>query len=730
MERAVYFDGWLKDQYCFHPSMPMRSTLALEDLERFQATMLVWAGLGGGSISLPFLHHEAFGPVDPRLRLYGYMNDAEFIRRCTEKGIKLFGIVFEVQGWEFPAKFGPEGELLALNLTQGEANGWYGLREFSERRHESLFEKKWHDFYPDGLRNSAGEEVTDLLEECAARDYNGAPIHAQWVEQTADGQYCYQMCRNNPVWRDYLKKIIMLQIDAGVAGVQLDESELPITALRHGGCFCRDCRRGFTEYLRTLAAEGRLDARYAGLDLSSFDYADYIRENHIDFPNGKDVPLFREYWEFQLTQVTKYFTELTDFIRSYSRETRGEAVLVSGNFFNGMPVYYPIRHTVDVVTTEMEATLFRQPHWYRYISGFAAGKDVVVAENPYGGIVPQLVRQLNRGEGYDLYRLLLLEATAYGCNMSVPYGGWMGNTMQDAFCPPKEVTREITAYLAANDSRISRESGASVAVLYSWPSAYWIESTKNSTGNLNEDENSILFFTPTNLDDPNTTRLPFWEAIRWMSGQQAVYDVVTLGDGDFVPDDFTAADLDGYSLVVAPECTVLTAGQKRTLYAYAASGRGLLVFGDIAVDDPAFAEQLRTLPDVVFCEDPTGKAEAMARFGAAYTGAAARVPTVRVNKPDLGIHTHRLARGCAVHLINYGYDAQRGRCVPAENIVLSVPATAAPKQVSWHPLGEQIDSPQWAFKDGYITIEIPLLPIYGIAEIISETDEEIKEERP
>ena len=62
--------------------------------------------------------------------------------------------------------------------------------------------------------------------------------------------------------------------------------------------------------------------------------------------------------------------------------------------------------------------------------------------------------------------------------------------------------------------------------------------------------------------------------------------------------------------------------------------------------------------------------------------------------------------------------------------MLSVPATAAPKQVSWHPLGEQVHSPQWAFKDGYITIEIPLLPIYGIAEIISETDEEIKEERP
>ena len=39
--------------------------------------------------------------------------------------------------------------------------------------------------------------------------------------------------------------------------------------------------------------------------------------------------------------------------------------------------------------TEMEKTLFRQPHWYRYISGYSNEKPVIVAENPYGGIVPQ-----------------------------------------------------------------------------------------------------------------------------------------------------------------------------------------------------------------------------------------------------------------------------------------------------------------------------------------------------
>lgn len=716
MERSVYFDGWLKDQFCFHPSMPMRSELALEDLESFHATMLVWAGLGGGSISLPFLHHEAFGPVNPRLRMYGYMNDAEFIRRCNEKGIKLFGIVFEVQGWEFPAKFGPQGELLGLNMTNGETNGWYGLREFSGQKYEHLFEKKWKDFYPEGIKNSEGQEVTDLLEECAARDYRGNPIHAQWVEQEGDGQYCYQMCRNNPVWREYLKKIIMLQIDAGVAGVQLDESELPITALRHGGCFCKDCRKGFTRYLQKLRAQGSLSRRYDNLDLRDFDYGTYILENKIDFPNGEDVPLFREYWEFQLTQITKYFTELTDFIRSYSRDTRGEAVLVSGNFFNGSPVYYTIRDTVDVVTTEMEATLFRQPHWYRYISGFSGKKDAVVAENPYGGIVPELVDMLNKGRGNDLYRLFLLEAGAYGCNMAIPYGGWMGNTRKDAFCPPKEVSRQVADFLFKKDGCFSRVSGANVAVLYSWPSFYWIESTKKSTGNLKEDENSILFFTPTNLDDPNTTRLPFWEAIRWMSARQAIYDVVTLGGG-FVEDTFRAEDLSDYDLVVAPECTALTEKQKEGLRAYVAMGKRLLVFGEIATEDPAFGLWLQNQPGVTFCQNPKDKAEALGSFAEGYEKAAGKVGCVKVNRPELGIQTHRTQGGMAVHLLNYQYDAQRDACVSQKDIVLTLPVKAEPKKVFWHPFEGEAQELVYTNDGDCMTISLPTLGIYGIVEI-------------
>ena len=42
---------------------------------------------------------------------------------------------------------------------------------------------------------------------------------------------------------------------------------------------------------------------------------------------------------------------------------------------------------------------------------------------------------------------VLLEASVYGCNMSVPYGAWMGNTIRDAFWPPRSVTTQVQDFL-------------------------------------------------------------------------------------------------------------------------------------------------------------------------------------------------------------------------------------------------------------------------------------------
>src|SRR5947209_13805743 len=103
-ERGVYFDAWFPNQHCYHPSLPPRRLRMVEHLRELRATSLVWSALGGGSLSLPYLEQEAWGEIDARLRFYGFVNDSEFIRACDEAGIKVFGIVFEVQGWEFPAE--------------------------------------------------------------------------------------------------------------------------------------------------------------------------------------------------------------------------------------------------------------------------------------------------------------------------------------------------------------------------------------------------------------------------------------------------------------------------------------------------------------------------------------------------------------------------------------------------------------------------------------------------
>jgi hypothetical protein len=92
----------------------------IEDLEHYRATVLVWSALGGGSISLPYLEQEAWQQIDPRLRFYGFVNDAEFIKHCQERDIKVFGIVFEVQGWEFPVELNEdEDRVLSMNETRG-----------------------------------------------------------------------------------------------------------------------------------------------------------------------------------------------------------------------------------------------------------------------------------------------------------------------------------------------------------------------------------------------------------------------------------------------------------------------------------------------------------------------------------------------------------------------------------------------------------------------------------
>ncbi|MBD0329574.1 MAG: hypothetical protein ICV64_05670 [Thermoleophilia bacterium] len=614
MERGVYFDAWFPRQHCYHPSLPPRRLKMVDDLVHYRATMLVWSALGGGSLSLPYLEQEAWGDIDPRFRFYGFVNDSEFVAACRERGIKVFGIVFEVQGWEFPVELSEdESRVLSLNELRGEGKrAWLGLREFSQNRFPKLW-RPFEDYFPGGLTNSDGERVTDLLEECCSRDIHGEPCHARWVECPDREHYCYTMDRNNPVWREYLKAVIRIQVDAGVDGIQLDEAELPLTTLQYGGCFCKDCMKGFRQYLVALSHK---PPALAGVDLGTFHYGEFLLERGFDFKERQDSsPLFWDYVRFQRGQIARYFRELADYAREYAA-SQGREVVVSGNFFNLFDQYYALEPSVDVVITEMRNTRYRQPEWYRYVAGFVRDKPVVVVENPYGGVVPELVEALKHGRGYDRFRQSLYEAAALGANMSVPYGAWMGSVVEDSFWAPHELCVEIQTFLAEHEELFSPRTYSEVAVVYSVESNFELVARRDQ-------------FADNRANVSGEERVPFYEVCERLSAAAQPYDVLFFPDGKLRADELTPDDLAQYRTLILPGVTHVTDRQRELLDAFENAG------GALADEtfDPAADPQLRL----------DGRA-------------------------DVAVNVQRTDRGAAVHVIRYDHDDEADAVPPLSEL--------------------------------------------------------------
>jgi hypothetical protein len=699
VERGVYFDGWFPRQHCYHPSLPPRRLRMIDDLRDYHATVLVWSALGGGSISLPYLEEEAFGEIDPRFRFYGFVNDSEFIAECQRHGIKVFGIVFEVQGWEFPVEVNEaEDRVLALNEPRGVGKeAWLGLREFSQNRYPKLW-PPFERYFPGGLVNSDGQPVTDLLDECCSRDIHGTPCHAHWVECPDRDHFCYTMDRNNPVWREYLKAVIRIQIDAGVDGVQLDEAELPLTTLQYGGCFCKDCMKGFRAYLKELLPE-QLDPELAGVDLDSFHYGAWLLERGFDFKqNRESSPLFWDYLRFQRKTITRYFAEMADYAREYAA-SQGRSVLVSGNFFNLFDQYYALEPSVDLIITEMRNTRYRQPAWYRYVAGFAGPKPVVVVENPYGGIVPELVAKLKVGQGHDLFRMSFYEAAALGANMSVPYGAWLGSVEQDSFWAPHELCAEIQTFLAEHEHLYSRQTAAEIGVVYS------VESNFQRIARRDQFANNRL----------NVSRqevIPFWEVCESLADAMQPFDVVFFPDGANRSDTLTVDELRRYRTLILPNCHYLTERQAGVLLAYLEGGGHLLMLGELGVN---LAEAVQ---GPVVEHDNTICAAAEDRLDLALLDGG---PQVRLDSDaSIAVNPQLVDGGIALHVIRYDYDEAMDAVpdLPALTIDIRLPGSFGTSSVhapSGNPSVELNQDGDWT------TVELRDVPLYCI--VLLATDE-------
>ena len=689
----MYFDAWFPLQHNYHPSFPPRRLRMIDHLEDYRATMLVWSALGGGNLALPYLEEEAFGEVPPRYRVYSFLSDAEFIAECALRGIDVFAVVFQ-HAWEYPVELSDdESVVLSLNETRGAGKrGWLGIREFWQDRYPNVWPPR-SKYFPDPVLTADGEEVTDILEECAQRDIHGDPCHALWIECPDREHWNYMMDRNNPVWREYLKAIVRIQIDAGCRGIHFDEAEVPLTSLQYGGCFCHTCMRGFREFLRAMP-EGERPAELAGEDLSTFHYGEWLLARGFDFKGRyASTPLFYDYTAFQQRNIRRYFEELADYARAYARSV-GRDVRISGNFFSLFEHYYPLEPLVDVIVTEMRNSLWRQPEWYRHAAGFARGKPLVVAENPYGGVVPEMARALKRGRAYDRFRQSLYEAAALGVNMSVPYGAWMGSVVEDAFYPPHDLATEIQRFIADHEDLFGSDpTWAEVGVVYGITSNARARSVVELA--LDNRVNEL----------PEGDVLLFDQVSRVLCAAVQPYDVLFFPDGTLRADSLEVEDLVQYPTIVVPGCDVLTTRQAQLLESFLAEGGRLVIVGELGTN-------LGDRMDGVLASAGATPADAFA-FD---LGLLPYPPQVRLveGRADLALTLQRVERGCALHFIRYDYDEVTDRVPRLDRLVLDVRLPFEVAAVEAFSPNEDLVAAGGPGPDRALRLTLREVPLYGI----------------
>ena len=695
-ERGVFFPGWFPRSHCYHPSLPPRRLRMVEELQDLRATMLTWPALGGGSISLPYLEEEANGPVPARYRFYGFVSDTEFIAACHKASISVFGVVFTAQGWEVPAELNDaEDTVLSLTELRGVGNRrWLGLREFSQDRYPRLW-PPFAKYFPEGLVNWRGEKVTDLIEECSARDIHGEKVHAHWIECPDREHSCYFMDLNNRVWREYVKAIVRVQVEAGVDGIQFDEISTPLSSAQYGGCFCPECMDGFTSYLRRY---GHPEA-----EAESFNYGTWLLARGYDFRSRlAETPLFSEYVRYQKEMVTASFAELSDYVRSVAQAS-GRELRISANTYDMGPLYDAVVPHLDVCVPEHFRSDYKQPGWYRYALAMAEDKPLLAQLNPYGGGPwTTVVAEFAEGKGKDRFRVLAYEAAAMGAVLSVPYGSWMGSVILDAAYAPMAVAREVQAFLADHEWLFTNESLNSTALLYDVGTCY---------------ESSVLQTMTGREGKVRGEHQRFRGLAEMLAEHQQPFDVVVLHDRQLRPDRPARPDLSQYEVVTLLASAELDGDEIASLTAVLDSGGRVLVVAAEAEGDGRGGLTKPAPGTAHLVQDPRAQVVALDNLPAVLANGAR--PQLQLTPGwGFGVNICKSARGgAALHVGNY--RSEDGATVPVRNVVVGVRLPKAyTKAQLWVPgaTGAPEDIPL-ELADGAQILHVPRLGVYGVIEL-------------
>jgi hypothetical protein len=309
----------------------------------------------------------------------------------------------------------------------------------------------------------------------------------------------------------------------------------------------------------------------------------------------------------------------------------------------------------------------------------ARSKPLVVVENPYGGVIPQLLQRLDRGEAYDMARLLSYEAAAMGANMTLPYGSWMGSEIEDAFSLPEDLALEIQSFLKQVDPLLSSTSANKVAVVFDVASnaRFTFRREVFADNRVNNTIEDVV--------------APFWALTAELGRHGVPFDVVVVND-DVVPASrLTAGDLGRYDLVVVPGDDPLPEWASATLRSYVGAGGSV----------------------VATAQDSAWRAPSAAVVSRARAVSPAHVEC----GTPVGVNTHRLdGGGIAVHVVNYDLDHDSGQTRPLRDLKVHVPARPGVTVGVVRPLGPRLELRTKQVGDS-VVLPLPVVRTYAVIEL-------------
>lgn len=646
MLKGLYFMGWYRDMWNYHPSLPQKNMQMVDDICDIHANMLIWSSLGSGAIGLPYMQKEAFDDISPRMRLYGFMNDSEFCHECAKRGVKVFSVLWKAQLWEFGAEFNDdESKLLSLNILRGASinHKYVGMSELSTNKYPKIFDPI-EKFFPNGLLDWKGNKVSDFLVEFKSVSLEGRNILSAWLMAPGHDHKCYAPCCNKDSYLNYMKRDVELMIDAGAGGLHIDEYDTQKHLLSNAGCFCNECMDKFRRYIRKNSIILPNDAG----PLDTFDYRSYLKnkgytdENLLAF-NGNErwnIPLYRKFFDMQIDSIEWVVRELSAHAKAYAKKVRNNNFPVTANIFQCFPYGWNCKKHLDILAGEKTDIRLRQDGWYRFASGWLNGKECCFVEDP-NQYVRDMLEDIKNGIN-DRFIMFAIEPIVHGFHVAFPYGSWLQNQVRDAFWPDLRLLKRLGPWLDEHDFLFSKNQIAEIAVIYDHSSAYENMLTEPAT-NTKSTYNKVEKISLKGVEELGRQGSfanqgdfgNFFNLVQELSNNHILYNVIYES-----PDEQLSIErLNGYKYVIVPDAFLLNKISINVLKQFVTLGGEIITYVRAAKD---LSEYINFKHD---------------ELSSLVNKLSMKKNLVTTDNSQLyGIALHKINSGYSLHILNYNYN--------------------------------------------------------------------------